>query len=64
LEHSVLFNGERFLFTKCSLCQTCINVRAKDALKLSFGSDLGGKDLLNERNSTGGTGEHLAAVAC
>jgi ferredoxin-type protein NapH len=42
-------NGERVLSTECSLCQTCITVCAKDALKLSFGFDLGGKDLLRER---------------
>ncbi len=42
-------NGERVLSTECSLCQTCITVCSKDALKLSFGFDLGGKDLLRER---------------
>jgi polyferredoxin len=42
-------NGERVLSTECSLCQTCITVCAKDALKLSFGLDMGGKDLLRER---------------
>ena len=42
-------NGERVLSTECSLCQTCITVCAKDALKLSFGFDLGGKELLTER---------------
>ena len=41
-------NGERVLSTECSLCQTCITVCSKDALKLSFGLDLGGKDLLRE----------------
>lgn len=42
-------NGERVLSTECSLCQTCITVCAKDSLKLSFGFDLGGKDLLRQR---------------
>jgi ferredoxin-type protein NapH len=42
-------NGQRVLSTECSLCQTCITVCARDALKLSFGFDLGGKDLLRER---------------
>ena len=42
-------DGRRVLSTECSLCQTCITVCAKDALKLSFGFDLGGKDLLRER---------------
>lgn len=41
--------GQRVLSTECSLCQTCITVCAKDALKLSFGFDVGGKDLLRER---------------
>lgn len=42
-------NGQRVLSTECSLCQTCISVCAQDALKLSFGFDLGGKELLSER---------------
>jgi ferredoxin-type protein NapH len=41
-------NGQQVLSTECSLCQTCITVCAKHALKLSFGFDLGGKDLLRE----------------
>jgi polyferredoxin len=41
-----ILNNERVLSTECSLCQTCITVCAKDALELSFGFDLGGKDLL------------------
>ncbi|MGW8143963.1 MAG: 4Fe-4S binding protein [Anaerolineales bacterium] len=44
-----ILNGERVLSTECSLCQTCITVCARDALKLSFGFDMGGKDLLRER---------------
>ena len=39
-------NGQRVLSTECSLCQTCISTCSKDALKLSFGFDLGGADLL------------------
>lgn len=42
-------NGQRVLSTECSLCQTCITVCAPEALKLSFGLDLGGRDLLRER---------------
>lgn len=42
-------NGRRVLSTECSLCQTCITVCAPEALKLSFGLDLGGHDLLRER---------------
>jgi polyferredoxin len=41
--------GQRVLSTECSLCQTCTTVCARDALKLSFGFDLGGKDLLQAR---------------
>jgi ferredoxin-type protein NapH len=41
--------GQRVLSTECSLCQTCITVCTKDSLKLSFGFDLGGKELLRER---------------
>jgi ferredoxin len=44
-----ILKGQRVLSTECSLCQTCITVCAQDALKLSFGFDLGGKDLLRER---------------
>jgi ferredoxin-type protein NapH len=44
-----ILDGKRVLSTECSLCQTCITVCAQDALKLSFGFDLGGKDLLRER---------------
>ena len=46
-----ILNGKRVLSTECSLCQTCITVCAKDALKLSFGFDLGGEDLLREREA-------------
>ena len=44
-----ILDGKRVLSTECSLCQTCISVCARDALKLSFGFDLGGKELLRER---------------
>lgn len=46
-----IMHGERVLSTECSLCQTCITVCARDALKLSFGFDLGGKDLLREKSN-------------
>lgn len=46
-----ILNGQRVLSTECSLCQTCITVCARDALKLSFGFDLGGVDLLRDRPS-------------
>jgi ferredoxin-type protein NapH len=42
-------HGQRVLSTECSLCQTCTTVCAHDALKLSFGFDLGGKELLRTR---------------
>jgi len=44
-----VLNGERVLSTECSLCQTCVTVCSRDALKLSFGFDLGGKELLRVR---------------
>ncbi len=44
-----ILNNKRVLSTECSLCQTCITVCAQDALKLSFGFDMGGKELLRER---------------
>ena len=47
-----LHNNERVLSTECSLCQTCITVCASEALKLSFGFDMGGKELLRERASS------------
>jgi len=45
-----ILNNERVLSTECSLCQTCITVCAPDALKLSFGFDVGGKELLRQRD--------------
>lgn len=44
-----ILNDQRVLSTECSQCQTCITVCSKDALKLTFGFDLGGKELLRER---------------
>jgi ferredoxin-type protein NapH len=44
-----IHNNERVLSTECSLCQTCITVCAPEALKLSFGFDMGGKELFRER---------------
>lgn len=41
---------QRVLSTECSLCQTCITVCAKDALKLSAGFDLGGVERLREKS--------------
>jgi ferredoxin-type protein NapH len=37
---------QRVLSTECTLCQTCITACAKDALKLSVGFDVGGKESL------------------
>lgn len=45
-----VLNNKRVLSTECSLCQTCITVCSQDALKLSFGFDIGGKELLRERS--------------
>jgi len=41
--------GQRVLSTECMLCQTCVTVCAKDALKVSAGLDLGGKERLRRR---------------
>ena len=41
--------GERVLSTECTLCQTCVTVCTPEALRLSFGFDLGGKDLFREQ---------------
>jgi len=48
-------SGTRVLSTECTLCQTCINSCPQGALKLSFGFDLGGKELLNERKKAAKT---------
>ncbi len=50
-----ILNDQRVLSTECSLCQTCITVCARDALKLSFGFDLGGRELLRFREAVGST---------
>jgi polyferredoxin len=42
-----LTSGERVLSTECTLCQTCINICPHDSLKLSFGFDRGGKELID-----------------
>jgi polyferredoxin len=44
-----VLNNKRVLSTECSLCQTCITVCSQDALKLSFGFDMGGLELLREQ---------------
>src|SRR5215216_1817549 len=44
-----VLNNQRVLSTECSLCQTCITVCSQGALKLSFGFDMGGRELLRER---------------
>ncbi len=41
--------GQRILSTECMLCQTCITVCAEDALRVSFGWDLGGRERLRQR---------------
>jgi len=41
--------GTRVLSTECMLCQTCVTVCAKDALKVTAGLDLGGLDRLRAR---------------
>lgn len=51
--------GRRVLSTECMLCQTCITVCVPDALKVSFGFDLGGTDRLWPAPS--GNGQSAAA---
>lgn len=41
--------GERVLSTECMLCQTCITVCAEDALRVSLGFDLGGRERIRVR---------------
>jgi ferredoxin-type protein NapH len=38
---------QRVLSTECILCNECVDVCAKDALKISFGFDFGNRELLN-----------------
>ncbi|MEL6149432.1 MAG: 4Fe-4S dicluster domain-containing protein [Chloroflexota bacterium] len=45
--------GERVLSTECTLCQTCISVCPHDSLRLSFGLDLGGKEIIDYDASPG-----------
>jgi ferredoxin-type protein NapH len=42
-------SGTRVLSTECMLCQTCVTVCAKDALKVSVGLELGGQERLRTR---------------
>lgn len=42
---------QRVLSTECTLCQTCVTVCAHDALKLSFGLDVGGQESLRYRST-------------
>lgn len=44
-------NGVRVLSTECILCETCVNTCPREALKQSFGFDIGGKELLKEKKS-------------
>jgi Na+-translocating ferredoxin:NAD+ oxidoreductase RNF subunit RnfB len=42
-------DGQRVLSTECTVCQTCVTACPNDVLKLSFGFDLGGRELLREK---------------
>ncbi|HUV25987.1 MAG TPA: 4Fe-4S dicluster domain-containing protein [Anaerolineales bacterium] len=42
---------QRVLSTECILCIECVDVCAKDALKISFGFDFGKRELLNRKVS-------------
>ncbi len=39
-------NGQRVLSTECIMCQACVNVCAKDAIRLSLGLDVSGDNRL------------------
>ena len=47
-------DNTRVLSTECTLCQTCISACAQDALKMTIGFDLGGRDYIQRQ-----TGEHV-----
>jgi ferredoxin-type protein NapH len=53
-----ILGDQRVLSTECTLCQTCITVCPQDALELSFGFDLGGKELLRELPVVQSGGSH------
>jgi Pyruvate/2-oxoacid:ferredoxin oxidoreductase delta subunit len=46
-----LKQGKRILSTECTFCLVCVNVCAKKALKTSYGFDIGGLEILNQRVS-------------
>lgn len=43
--------GDRVLSTECMLCQTCVTVCAKDALRVSVGFDMGGRESLRKKGA-------------
>jgi ferredoxin-type protein NapH len=47
-----ILDKKRVLSTECTLCQTCTTACHRDALKLSFGFDLGGREMLHEKTLT------------
>ena len=47
-----ILDKKRVLSTECTLCQTCITTCQQDALKLAFGFDLGGREILREIKRT------------
>jgi len=58
--------GERVLSTECLLCQTCVTVCAKDALRVSLGFELRSRECLRIRDSapaaTGPAADHDIAA--
>ena len=42
-------NGQRVLSTECIICELCINVCSRAALKLNWGFDYGKQELLNKK---------------
>jgi len=47
-----LQSGERVLSTECMLCQTCVTVCARDALRVSLGFELRGGERLRVREAS------------
>jgi formate hydrogenlyase subunit 6/NADH:ubiquinone oxidoreductase subunit I len=42
-------DNTRVLSTECTLCQTCISACSTDALKMTVGFDLGGREYIQRR---------------
>ena len=47
---SYIIEGKRVLTTECIMCETCVTVCPQQTLRISFGLDLGGEDMLVYRD--------------